>query len=182
MCRLLLLQAWGEQCPALFIGTHVATSLELPLGSLRDWSPHARQPDHSWRGGHRRQLGLLILALVSSLAADESIILNRTPLPHSRSLHRLVRWLAPRDNSFARDSKRAHFAIMFVFGCFCLGISCRGTSSRGRIIGAFLAGMAVADATKQPDTPQQCLRTEFLGRSSWQYWDAMRLECSASQG
>jgi Kef-type K+ transport system membrane component KefB len=169
----LLMRAWGStNVEAMFIGTAmVATSVGITARVLGSMGLLEAQTSRIILGAAVIDdiLGLLILALVSSVAAgqiDYLEIITTAALAVSFTLFvvlvgaRVLTRLAPRiENLRVAES-------FFVFGLvLCLGLSVAAEYiGVAAIIGAFLAGMALAEASEGHETIHLQMNgvTEFL--------------------
>jgi Kef-type K+ transport system membrane component KefB len=168
-----LMRAWGSTTvEALFIGTAmVATSVGITARVLAGMGLLDTQTSRIILGAAVIDdiLGLLILALVSSVAAgqlDYLEIITTGVLAIGFTLF-VVLVGAPVVNRFAPRIERLRLAdSIFLFGLvLCLGLSVAAAYiGVAAIIGAFLAGMVLAEATEGNHTmhTQMSGVTEFL--------------------
>jgi Kef-type K+ transport system membrane component KefB len=169
----LLMRAWGsESIEALFIGTSmVATSVGITARVLASMGLLDAPTSRIILGAAVIDdiLGLLILALVSSVAGgriDYVEILTTAALAIGFTLF-VVLVGAPVVTRLAPRIERLRVAeAFFVVGMvLCLGLSVAAVYiGVAAIIGAFLAGMALAEATENQPTMHKQMRgvTEFL--------------------
>jgi len=169
----LLMRAWGARnVEAMFIGTAmVATSVGITARVLGAMGLLSTEVSRIILGAAVIDdiLGLLVLALVSSLAEGQVDYLEigfTAALAIGFTVFvivvgaRVVTRLAPRiENLRVSES-------LFVFGLLlCLGLSVAATFiGVAAIVGAFLAGMALAEATENNETMHKQMMgvTEFL--------------------
>jgi Kef-type K+ transport system membrane component KefB len=173
ICGYLLMRAWGaNNVEALFIGTAmVATSVGITARVLGSIGLLNLETSRIILGAAVIDdiLGLLVLAVVSSAAAGQ---INYVEIGITAALailftvfviligSRVVNRLAPRIENLRLSES------LFVFGLLlCLGLSAAAAYiGVAAIIGAFLAGMAMAEASEKNPTMHKQMSgvTEFL--------------------